>query len=352
MDIFTAIRPFRNTRELRALGKMLVIPILLALTMTGCAVGGGGGESVEQEESRIDHEPITTFKNNALTIDATQADGTRVRLNTLRDAESTAPYPPAMPGYSGRAWTLLKTGVDSTTMGYALVNWNDDDPTDFLSAGWWIHFGGQRYPDIDPFHPDSTAYLFIDGPETDPKHQPPLPAEGTASYSGGAGGHYLYKYGDDWGDAKGKISSEEFAATVTLKADFAAGTIEGCLGCEGDIEVQRLHLASAFRVLDREPVPLLAHPRDYELHFPAIRFNPDGTFETDEGVTVSHPERAIEEIHHGFWGGGFSNRRDSAGNPRLVNGFGSVLFSEADGSASYFAAIFNALSPDFRAPNP
>ena len=123
-------------------------------------------------------------------------------------------------------------------MGYAVVSWNDDDPTDYLSAGWWIHFANQRYPDIDPFHPDSSVYVFIDGPETDPRHQPALPMEGTASYTGGAAGRYLYRYGDDWGDAKGRISSEEFAATMTLEADFVPARIGGCLGCEGDIEVQ------------------------------------------------------------------------------------------------------------------
>jgi len=116
--------------------------------------------------------------------------------------------------------------------------------------------------------------------------------------------------------------------------------------------VQRLHLASAFKAFEREPVALLAHPMDYELRFAPTRFNPGGTFETDEGTTVTHPERSIDRIHRGFWGGGFSNRRDNADNPRLVNGFGNVLFSEADGSASYFATISNALSADFQAPNP
>ena len=80
--------------------------------------------------------------------------------------------------------------------------------------------------------------------------------------------------------------------------------------------------------------------------------NPDGTFETGEGLTVEHPGRSIEKVHRGFWGGGLSNRRDSAGNPRMVGGFASVLFSEADGSASAFTGIFNALSEDFRAANP
>ena len=75
-------------------------------------------------------------------------------------------------------------------------------------------------------HLSERQAVFARAESTDRRHQPPLPAEGTASYRGGAGGRYLYKYGDNWGDAKGKISSEEFAATATLKADFAAGTIK------------------------------------------------------------------------------------------------------------------------------
>ena len=331
-----------------------LIHFLLAFSLVACSVRGrGGSKHEEQPDARIDYEPISAFVDNVLTIDATQRDGTRIRLNTLRDGESTAPYPPDIPGYSGRSWTLLKAGADSTSMGYAVVSWNDDDPTDYLSAGRWIHFDNQRYPDIDPFHPDSTFYIFIDGPETDPSHQPPLPVEGTASYTGGAGGRYLYRYGDHWGDAKDKISSAEFAATIALlEADFTARTVGGFLGCEGDIEVQRRHLASAFDAFETEPVELLAHPRDYELHLAPTVFNPDGTFETDEGVTVTHPERSIQQVHRGFWGGGLSNRRDSVGNPRMASGFASALFSEADGSTSYFTAIFNGLSDDFRAANP
>ncbi len=328
-----------------------LVPILaIPLVIGGCSVGGGGAG--EETEPRIEHQPISVFSNNVLTIDATQLDGTRIQLNTLRDAESTTPYPPAMPGYSGRAWTLLKTGADSASMGYAIVNWNDDDPGDYLSAGWWIHFGNQRYPGIDPYHPDSRIYVFIDGPETDPRLQTALPVEGTASYSGGAGGRFLYRYGDDWGDAKGKTSSEEFAGVVTLKADFGAGTMERCLGCEGDIRVQRRHLASAFERFETEPVELLVDPGDYEVRFAPTGFNPDGTFEAAEGVTVGHPERSIAEVRHGFWGGAFSNRRDGEDNPRLVVGYGSVQFVEQDGSASSITGIFNALSEDFRAANP
>ena len=144
-----------------------VVPSLLVLSLVPCSLGGGG-KPEEQPESRIDYEPISTFRNNVLTIDATQRDGTRIRPNTLRDAERTAPYPPDIPGYSGRVWTLLQTGTDSTSMGYPVVSWNDDVPTDYLSAGCWILSANQRYPDIDPFHPDGSVYVHIDGPETNP----------------------------------------------------------------------------------------------------------------------------------------------------------------------------------------
>ena len=77
-----------------------VVPFLLVPSLVPCGAGGCG-KPEEQPESRIDYEPISTFTNNVLTIDATQRDGTSLRLNTLRDAESTAPYPPDIPRYSG-----------------------------------------------------------------------------------------------------------------------------------------------------------------------------------------------------------------------------------------------------------
>ena len=185
-----------------------VVPFLLVLSLVPCSLGGGG-KPEEQPESRIDYEPISTFRNNVLTIDATQRDGTRIRLNTLRDG----------------------------------------------------------------------------------------------------------------------------------------------LGCEGDNEVRRLHVASAFKTFEPEGVELLAHPRDYELHLAPTSFNPDGAFDTDEGVAVTHPQRSKQQVHGGFWGGGISSRRDSAGNPPMVSGIRSASFAEADGRASYFTAIFNVLSEDFRAAN-
>lgn len=323
--------------------------ILSAFFVLGCSFGGGGAP-----ESRIDHSRTTSFEDEVLTIDTEQLDGTRALLNTRDDAHSVIDdFPTEMPGHVARAWTLLQEGGDGKDpfMGYAVVSWDPDDPSDYLAAGWWFHFKNQRYPDIDPYHDDTVSYKFIDGPELDPTLPRSLPAMGTASYSGGAGGQYLYKYGDNYPEeVQGEISSVEFEGTMTLTADFAAGTIGGCLGCEGDLMVQPLHLKSAFDRFVTEPVELLADPKDYKVRFEPVEFNSDGTFANydPESVSVTHPERSVTEIRRGRWGGGLSNRPDSAGNPRLVSGFTSVLFVEEDGSASIFSGIFNALSEDFR----
>ena len=325
--------------------KHFIAVLLTTVILGGCSFAGGGGSIVQ-----VEFERTTSFENNEFVINTTQFDGTRVQLSTLHDAESTGPFDTEMPGHVGRAWTLLQKNEQDAFMGYAVVSWNEEDPGDYLAAGWWMHFANQRYPDIDPYHDDTDIYYFIDGPEIDPTNPPSLPAMGTASYSGGAGGQFLYKYGDNWSeDVQGKISSEEVTGIMTLTADFAAGTIEGCLGCVGDLTVQRQHLVSAFDRFEEEPVELLAHPKDYEVHFAPTEFSPEGLFETYEGVTVTHPERSVERIRSGFLAGHFSNRQDSAGNPRLVNGFGGAVFVEEDGSASMINAIFNALSEDFRA---
>ena len=92
-------------------------------------------------------------------------------------------------------------------------------------------------------------------------------------------------------------------------------------------------------------------PTDFELHFGATSFNPDGTFESDSespAVTVVHPDRPIV-YSEGFWGGQFSNRPDDNGDPRLVAGFFDALFAEAGGGGfGYFYGMFNALSDPFR----
>ena len=100
-------------------------------------------------------------------------------------------------------------------------------------AGWWAYFPGQHPPDLDPFTPLESA--IVDGPEIDPAHPPDIPLSGTASYVGLAGGIYAYAPGATIDEKEFPLVSDAWEGISTLTADFAAGTISGCIGCVGDL---------------------------------------------------------------------------------------------------------------------
>ena len=56
---------------------------------------------------------------------------------------------------------------------------------------------------------------------------------------------------------------DEYQGTVTLTADFADGTLKGCIGCAGDLVTRRAHFGAFF---GEELIDPGATARDYELH--------------------------------------------------------------------------------------
>ena len=320
---------------------MKPFPTLLGLVLLGALFGCGGsstdrGATVTDGE-RIDFSRNTSFDGNVLTVDVGPGDAT-LKLNTLRDAIATEEYRPPIPNHSGRSWVLLNTAHESTSLVYALVNWNNDDPTDYLAAGWWVHFALE---DPDPAAIDRA--IFIDGPEIDPANPPTMPVTGQAHYAGGAGGVVQYVYGTDWGDLAGEFSLGEYTAILTAVTDFGRGTIAGCLGCVGDIQPERRHLVSVYEdVLGTDLPDRLAPVADYEIEFAPSAYGASSTFESTN-IRVTHPTRVITH-EEGHWGGSFSNVDDPSGHPRLVNGFSEAFFVEQDGSEVLLWGIFNALS--------
>ncbi len=327
-----------------------LLAIFLTL-MTGACSTIGGRNQDQTEEAEVSFNRITSFDGQVLTIDLGAADLETTEefpvLTTARHAQNTAEYLTPIPGHLGRGWNLLRTGDDGTSLGYALVSWNNEDPTDYLAGGWWIEFREQHPPNLDVWDFDRNSYIqFVDGPEIDPSNPPEFPVEGQATYSGNGGGAFLYRYGTDWGDFEGTLVQEEYAATVTVNVDFSQNTLQGCLGCEGDVVTRRSYLTRLLEEVLGEAVnDIEVAVADYELHFNVTPFNPDGTFlHTD--VAVVHPERTITSVG-GQWAGNLSNRPDAAGHPRLVTGLNSVRFQEADGSRGHFLGIFLSLSEPF-----
>lgn len=311
--------------------------IIGALALTACA---GGVEFVE-EERPIQLSRNTYFDGTTLRVTVkNREDGRRLWVNSEDDAIESGPGSTPIPGHTAHQWTFQKERDDGTSVAHALVSWDPDNPEDYLMAGWWAEFDPEA---VSVWQ--SRRWALIDGPELDHGVAPEIPLDGTASYSGPAGGLYLYFPGSDWDVPEGTYVLDEYQGRVDITADFADGTLKGCLGCTGDLVTTRAHFG-VFLGADIRDVQEMA--KDYELHLATVIIRPDwnGQFHRDR-ATLRHPTRQITESD-GFWGGAISSKQDADGNPRLIGGFSGVSFEEADGSTGELYGSFMALSERFR----
>ena len=303
----------------------------------------GGREERPEDSGPINFERNSAFTGPNLRVFLTLEDGTPLSVDTADDAVETNPGSTPLPGHQARDWVFVKDDENGTSIVYALVSWDPLDTPDYLLAGWWAQFPDQHYPDIS--FEDSIQYAIVDGPELEAP--PELPVSGQASYAGQAGGIYTYLPGSDWGEEEGKGFAEEWEGRITLTADFAKGTISGCIGCEGDLVSRRAHFGF---FLGDELHDTRTTIADYELHLGRAPISPEGNISHPE-VTVRHPAREIT-ASQGHWGGSLSNRPDEDGNPRLAAGFVYTRFAEGDDSDGVFFGAFVAPSGTYGGQTP
>ena len=315
--------------------KPIAVLLCIAMTLGAGACSNRDDSPMADDEREIHYVRNSAFTGEHLRVFLTLEDGTDLSVNSVDDAVQTRPAETFILGHRAQDWTFVKDAGDGTTVAYALVSWDEDDPADYLMAGWWAQFHGQRYPDLSL--EDSTQYAIVDGPEVDPSAPPELPIEGRATYTGQAGGLYAYIPGSD----PGAQVLDEYQGTITIKADFSRATLSGRIG---DLFTRRAHFGF---FLGDEVRDVQAVAAGYELHVGETPLNPNGTFQSAD-VTVRHPERTVTHSE-GFWGGAVSNVPDRDGYPRLVTGFSSAGFDEADGSSGTFLGAFVGLSKEFRA---
>ena len=314
-----------------------LLGIVLVLAASGCT---NSPDDVDDEGS-IDFGRNSEFSGPALRVFMTLDDGREVSVDTADDAVDSRSAATPIPGHQARDWTFIKEVEEGTSIAYALVSWDGDDPADYLMAGWWAEFPDQQIPNLS--FRDSIQYAIVDGPEIDPSTPSLLPLQGRAGYVGQAGGLYAYIAGTDRGEDAGAYVIDEYEGVIVMTADFARNTVRGCIGCAGDLVTRRAHFGI---FLGDEVRDVQSIATEYELHLGEAPFNPDGTFDHAE-VTVKHPERTI--IHsQGSWGGTLSNIPDQEGNPRLVAGFSDADFEESDGGVGSFFGSFVALSESLR----
>ena len=331
-------RTMRDARSARAGPAASVVRVVL---VSLCATLALAACTAEKEPDGLSLEKNTEFDGQTLRFFLTLDDGTEASVRSDEDLIGITFAPTPMPGHLARALTFLKETEAGTSVAHALLSWDPDDPADYLAFGWWVHFPDQHPPDLSFEEVDD--YIIIDGPELDHGVIPRVPADGTAAYAGQAGGLYTYTFGSDWGEDEGEFVIEEYEGVLVLNADFADGTLRGCIGCVGDLVTRRAHFGV---FLGRDPKDVQGLAKDYELHLATAIIGEDGQF-VRKRLTLTHPERTITSFE-GWWGGALSSRQDTDGNPRLVAGFSGVDFEESDGSEGGFFGSFLGLSNTFQ----
>ena len=141
---------------------------------------------------------------------AVAADGCRV--NRAADG-----YTLALTGDGGGTWAFTPTNPNARV--------TETPDADYASYGWWIHKSenGMTY----------TASAFVDQKGAGEPAGGVTALQGTATYAGGAVGHYALSSATG-----GTNDAGQFTARATLEADFGdnmiTGTIDGFMGDDGE----------------------------------------------------------------------------------------------------------------------
>ena len=275
----------------------------------------------------------TAFDGTDLTIAVSRDNGSALTLNSGSDpSEASGASDSPIAGHSAQGWIVLKIDTEGISVARATVTANESDAADYLAVGYWMHIAG----DLTQFSfTGAEIGTFVDSPELSLESPPSLPVQGTASFYGPAGGAYSVLHGEDGEGPPGSMESGEFNSTVELTADFAANTIEGCVGCRDGVAVFGTLYGTDIR---RRPPTSLFEDSGYRLHLDSADLSANGTFRGQQ-MRLEHAEYSFTSTG-GAWGGQFSNIADSAGDPRLVAGTFGAEATSAGGSEGAFLGSF------------
>ena len=201
-----------------------------------------------------------------------------------------------------REWGVAQTDDQGISIARVLVSWDEGDSTDYLAGGYWMHLAG----DVDTLAFDGIEIgAFVDGPELSLSSPPDMPVQGGASYFGPTGGIYTASHAGDTGWAPGSLEIGEFDSTIHLDVDFAAGEIDGCVGCITPIALSSVLEDGATGDL----YELETADSGYRLFLFPATFASDGIFRGQHLSLGNHdPDSPIVITDtEGAWGGQFSN---------------------------------------------
>lgn len=215
------------------------------------------------------------------TAGTTGFDGEVPRLALPREGGTewfNWPWRPFLPNHVGRRWAFIESHTEGAALAYVLVSWDDDDPADYLAAGYWLWFPGtdSRLLALSAAEPD----LFMEGTEIGSADLAELGVSDTATYVDEEGDVYRYRYGSGWTDVEERELAEEFGGPIEITTDFSDNAVSGCIGCTGDLEVRRQHFYMLLRRCVAQPV---AQPTNYEIRFCRKPIGAGGSFDNPGG---------------------------------------------------------------------
>ncbi len=277
-------------------------------------------------------ETILTPSQNRFELRVTRSDGSDLLLDTdgavtgsleqLTAAENPLTNRPALHGIGSRV------DDQNIVVAVAALEWSNTDPTDYLAGGYWLNIEGATN--------DVEIGAFVDGPAfASPTLT--LPATGTATYTGRAGGLYVATTGTDQ-TYPGSHEAGQYQGRLQLTADFGTNQISG------RVDQVRLFMIGGIKS-DRTPYLISNRQTAYEAHLEQVSINPNGTF-TGGNARVTNPDLTITSSE-GSWGGRFSNVNDTAGNPRATAGTSSVRFSTTGGTQAVVTGSFYGVTERF-----
>ncbi|MDE0250165.1 MAG: hypothetical protein OXK72_04060 [Gammaproteobacteria bacterium] len=314
-------------QEITGFGEVSSRIIGLTQQVGGAPVFGEGGDQgsvmSSYTNSLANVESFdTSFSGEQFVLELNRQDGT----SSIVDTE-TATYAvgtdltPEQNLLSNRdavqAHTLSTTDSAWTIMG-TFIEWEDDDFTNYLAAGYWIHANTETS--------GIEFGAFVDSPEYN--QAVTVPSSGRATYTGRSAGFYVATYGPGLPYPEGTTVAGEFQGVFTMLADFDTSMVSGQVR-DVDFTYESVLFpggqAQENRTLTRT---------GYMLDMPATSFDSAGQFFGDD-ITLSHPAITFVETG-GSWAGRFSEVDDANGFPRAAAGVHRGFGISASGSTALF----------------
>ena len=314
-------------QEVAGFGEVSEQIIGLTQQVGGAPVFGDGGDQgsvmSSYTNSLADVESFdTSFNGKQFVLELNRQDGSSSIVDT-----DTATYAvganltPEQNLLSNRdavqAHTLSTTDSGWTIMG-TFIEWEDDDFTNYLAGGYWIHANTETS--------GIEFGAFVDGPEYNQVIT--VPPSGRATYTGRSAGFYVATYGPGLPYPEGTTVAGEFQGVFTMFADFDTSMVSGQVR-DVDFTYESVLFpggqARENRTLTRTP---------YMLDMAATSFDSAGQFFGDD-ITLSHPAITFVKTG-GSWAGRFSGVDDANGFPRAVAGVHRGFGISESGSTALF----------------